>query len=171
MLTAGRSAAAVIAALDLAPLPGEGGFFRETWRGEEVVPGPALPAHRADRSVGTSILFLITPDAFSALHVLTGPEVWFFHDGDPAELTLLHPGGRCEIVTLGHDLAAGHVPQVVVAGGVWQACSVAPGGAWSLFGTAMAPGFDVGDFTLGDAATLETGWPEAAARIRRLTRG
>ena len=166
-----RTAADVIAALDLAPLPGEGGYFRETWRGEETVPAGALPAHDAARSVGTVILFLVTPTAFSALHLLAGPEVWFFHDGDPAELTLLHPEGRVEVVTLGHDLGAGQRPQVVVPGGVWQACSVAPGGSWSLFGTAMAPGFDAADFTLGGSAALEAGWPNAIGRIRRLTRG
>ena len=65
-----RTAADVIAALDLAPLPGEGGYFRETWRGEETVPAGALPAHDAARSVGTVILFLVTPTAFSALPVL-----------------------------------------------------------------------------------------------------
>jgi len=170
MASSGRSADEIIAALGLAPLPGEGGWFRETWRSDAVLPAAQLPAHGSDRSAGTAILFLVTPTAFSALHLLAGPEIWFFHDGDPAELTLLHPDGAIEVVRLGHDLAAGERPQAVVPGGVWQGCAVVADGAWSLVGTAMAPGFDVADFTLADPDALLAGWPAAADRIRRLTR-
>ena len=171
MTTPRRTAQDVIDALSLAPLPGEGGFYRETWRSGEVVPAANLPHHPAERSAGTAILFLVTGEQFSALHRLAGPEIWFFHDGDPAELTLLHPDGRLEVAVLGRDLAVGQRPQIVVPGGVWQACSVAVGGEWTLTSTTMSPGFDHRDFELGARDVLLTGWPAAADRIRRLTRG
>ena len=52
------TAADVIAALNLAPLEGEGGYFRQTW---------IAPRDSEDRPVGTSILYLVTPASFSAL--------------------------------------------------------------------------------------------------------
>ena len=52
-------AARVIAALGLEPLPHEGGFFRQTWRGE----------------LGSAILFLITPENFSAVHRIAQQEL------------------------------------------------------------------------------------------------
>jgi uncharacterized protein len=171
MADRGRPTATEIAEmLGLVPLPGEGGFYRETWRADEVAPAGVLPHHPAERHVGTAILFMVTDQAFSALHRLAGPEIWFFHDGDPAELILLHPDGQVEVIVLGRDLTAGERPQVVVPGGVWQACSVTPGGEWTLTSTTMSPGFHHDDFELGDRADLLAGWPSAADRIRRLTR-
>jgi predicted cupin superfamily sugar epimerase len=36
-------------------------------------------------------------------------------------------------------------PQVVVPRGVWQGAALAPGGAWALLGTTVAPGFAFDD--------------------------
>ena len=69
------AARALIERLGLAPLPEEGGFFRVTWRG----------AH------GSAILFLITPEEFSALHRIAQDELWHFHAGDPVEHVRIDP--------------------------------------------------------------------------------
>src|SRR5260370_33696907 len=78
----GMNAAAVIAALGLAPLPGEGGFYRETYRARNLA--------GLGRSASTAIYYLLTPDSFSALHVLRLDEIYHFYRGDPVDLTLLH---------------------------------------------------------------------------------
>ena len=138
--------------LQLSPLELEGGFFRETYRSRWQISREYLPdGIRGPRSLGTAIYYLITPETFSTLHRLPGTEVFHFYLGDPAIMLQLHPDGKTQTVTLGHDLAAGHQPQVVVRGGVWQGCRLAAGGEWALMGTTMSPGFDYADYETGDA--------------------
>lgn len=144
----------VIRLLDLAPLPGEGGYFRETYRSPH----------------STAIYYLLTPDTFSALHRLKGDEVFHFHLGDPAEMLQLRPDGTGVRVTIGTDIAGGMHPQVLVHGGTWQGSRLLPGGTFALMGTTMAPGFDPRDFELGDRAALLARYAEHADLIRALTR-
>ena len=75
----------VIARFGLAPLPVEGGFFRQLL---------AVPPSRAPD--GTAILVLLTdaPDGFSQFHRLDVDEIWHYYLGDPLELVLLEPGGH-----------------------------------------------------------------------------
>ncbi|HET8530531.1 MAG TPA: cupin domain-containing protein, partial [Methylomirabilota bacterium] len=50
---------ALCALLGLAPHPVEGGFFVETYRSAEIVPGDALPArYRGPRAISTAIYYL-----------------------------------------------------------------------------------------------------------------
>jgi predicted cupin superfamily sugar epimerase len=144
----------LIARLELRPLPGEGGWYRETWRS----------------GAGSAILYLLTPESFSALHRLPTDEIYHFYLGDPVELLLLHPGGRSESVALGTDLFGGQRVQHTAPGGVWQGSRVARGGAWALLGTTMAPAFDPAGYEAGDRGALIAGWPDASDAIRALTR-
>ncbi len=165
------TAADVIAALGLRRLPGEGGYFVETFRGTEIIaPAGAGELAGQRRPLSTAIYYLITPDDFSALHRLRADEIFHFYLGDPCEMTLLDPDGRVERRLLGPDLAAGMTPQVRVPAGVWQGTRLVPGGAFALLGTTMAPGFDPADFELGERQRLLVGWPAAADAIRSLTR-
>ncbi len=165
------SADDVIRMLDLAPLPGEGGFFRETYRSRLRLPAPALPGeYGGDRAAGTAIYYLLTPDSFSAMHRLRGDEVYHFYLGDPVEMLQLREDGTGEAVIIGRDIANGMAPQVVVPAGVWQGSRLLEGGAFALLGTTMAPGFDPRDFELGDRAALVRAFPGLAAMIAALTR-
>lgn len=167
------TAASLIERLGLVPLPDEGGHYRETWRAEETAPVAALPArYRGDRVFGTAILYLLMSDSdsFSALHRLPSDEVYHFYLGDPVEMLLLHPDGASESVTLGPDVLGAENVQFVVPRGVWQGSRVAPGGSWALLGTTMAPGFEFVDYERGDRDQLSARYPEAAERIRKLTR-
>jgi len=82
----------------------------------------------------------------------------------------LHSGGASQSVTLGHDLIAGQQPQVVVRGGIWQGCRLAPGGRWALLGATMSPRFDYADYETGVRDELVAQYPEAEELIRRYTR-
>ena len=160
----------VIRVLGLRPLPGEGGYFAETWRSAIAIPAAALPSgYQGPRSAGTAIYYLVARDACSRLHRLPGAEVFHFYLGDPVELLVLRPGGAGEVVVLGPGLQAGVRPQAVVPGGVWQGCRLVPGGRWALLGTTMAPGFDYEDREAGPRDALVAGWPAFADRIRALT--
>jgi uncharacterized protein len=140
--------------LRLHPLPEEGGLFRET--------------HRDDHS--SAIYFMLLAPMVSALHRLSGDEVYHWHAGAPLDLLLLHPDGRTERVVLGPDVLAGEHPQWRVPAGVWQGSSSS--GEWTLVGTTMAPPFDWTGFELAVAERLVDRYPKAADRIRELlTRG
>jgi predicted cupin superfamily sugar epimerase len=157
----------LISRLGLAPLPGEGGYFARTWTSAETM---------ADgRPCGSAILFLITDTDFSALHRLGMDEIWHFHAGDPAELTLLGPSaGSCRTMVLGPGVGGAHVPHVLVPAGTWQGARLCPAGAgsrgWALFGCTVSPAWDEGEFELGERADLLLEFPAHAERIRSLTR-
>jgi predicted cupin superfamily sugar epimerase len=142
----------IIRILGLKALPHEGGMWVES--------------HRDHYS--SAIFFLIRDGDFSAMHRLTGPEIWHFYAGAPVQVLMLFPDGSVREPMLGSILPAGHRPQVVVPSGVWQGASTT--GAWSLLGTTMAPPYDEEGFELGHAETLEEHFPSAGDRIRELTR-
>ncbi len=155
----------------LAPLPEEGGYFAETYRSAVAIPQAGLPRrYTGSRAAGTAIYFLLTPDTFSALHRLRGDEIYHFYLGDPVDLTLLHPDGRGETVTLGQDLQAGMRLQTVAPAETWQGSRLRDGGRFALLGTTMAPGFAVEDFELGERKKLLEAYPAFAGEIMRLTR-
>ena len=166
------TAADLIRLFDLKPLPLEGGYFRETYRSADILPAAVLPSDRysTDKSAGTAIYYLLTPDTFSALHRLPTDEVYHFYLGDPVELLLLHAGGRVERVTLGPDLQGGQHVQFVVPHGAWQGSRLRDGGRFALLGTTMAPGFQPSDYEGGDRDALVNAYPQAAEAIQRLTR-
>ena len=58
--------------------------------------------------------------------------------------------------------------QYLIPAGVWQAAELAPGGAWSLYGVTMSPGFVPACFEGAAASTLLETHPARAADIERL---
>ena len=90
--------------------------------------------------------------------------------GDPIELTLLHPNGQVELVTMGHDVLRGQKIQHVVSREVWQGSRLLPGGQFALFGTSMSPGYHHSDYLGGERDALIAHYPSAAEHIRLLTR-
>jgi uncharacterized protein len=151
----------IIAALDLKPLPREGGYYRETYRSPDRI-GP--------KSMATAIYYLLTRDCFSALHRLPAEEIFHFYAGDPVRMLQLFPDGTGRFVLLGPDVVAGHRPQVVVPRGVWQGSMLEAGGDFALLGTTMAPGFDFADYDGGDREALILQYPAFADAVQQLTR-
>ena len=159
----------VIEALGLAPHP-EGGYYREVYRSEEVVPAAALPPrYGSDRVVATSILFLLTHASYSALHRLASDEVYHLYLGGPLDLSVLHPTGEAETVRLGQDLLRGERVQHVVPRGAWQGSRLVGEAPFALMGCTVAPGFDFADFEMAKRSEIVRKYPHAADIIRRLT--
>lgn len=159
----------VIAQLGLAALPGEGGFFRETYRSALTLGGAALPDRfgSTSRSAATAIYYLLTADTYSALHRLRSDEVYHFYRGDPVEQFQLDADGKLSVTRLGSRFEDGEQCQAVVPAGVWQGSRLCPGGAWALLGTTVAPGFEYADCEFANADLLAAR-PELAATLRPL---
>ncbi len=172
------SARRIIELLDLKPLPGEGGHFRETFRASGEIPSGALDHRYHERGVprprshSTQIYFLLTPESPSLMHIVQSDEVFHHYLGDTVEQLHIRPDGSHRIVRIGPDLESGDRPQVVVPHGVWQGCRIAPGdvnSGWSLLGCTVAPGFDWADFRLGTRDDLLALCPGAGDLILALT--
>ncbi|MBL6976112.1 MAG: cupin domain-containing protein [Deltaproteobacteria bacterium] len=152
----------LIEVLGLTPLEPEGGWYRETWRSREAL--------SSGRPAGTAILYLLTPDTFSAFHRLDADEIYHFHAGDPVTQVHLHDDGSSQVLTLGEDLAAGHRPRVVVPAGTWQGTFLDPGGRFALMGTTMTPGFMPDGYEAADRRELVERFADRRELVLRLTR-
>ena len=165
-----EKARAIVEALRLTRHP-EGGFYRRTWESGVTLPAEALPARFAEpRLLGTAILFLLEGSDFSALHRLKSDELWHYHDGAGAELTVIHPEGRLETVRLGRRVEAGETPQHAIPAGTWFGGRVLVPGSYVLLGCTVHPGFDFADFELARRDLLTAEFPEHRVPIERLTR-
>lgn len=147
----GLTACEVIDALDLEFLDGEGVWIKLLWRSDH----------------GSAIYGFLTPEDFSALHVLREDELWVHVAGAPVDMLLLHPGGRQERRVLGTDIGSGQTPTVLVPAATWQGSRTM--GEWSLVVCSLAPPFS--GFALADSSTDFTAWPDAADAIGGLIRG
>ncbi len=164
------SAEELIRLLNLQPHPQEGGFFRETYRADEVVPQSALaPRYSGERRASTAIYYLLTPATFSALHRLQSDEIFHFYLGDPVRMLQLLPDGTGRTIILGPDFLAGQQVQVVVPRGIWQGSILEPGGAFALLGCTVAPSFEYADYETGERAQLAAKYPAFAGPIAELT--
>lgn len=150
----------IIARLELAPLPFEGGWFRQYYLSEE--------RDETGRPRASAIHFLMTPKDFSALHRLKTAETWTYREGATVELFLLSPTGSGRIVRLGTAEAIGEVPSVKVPGGFWQSGRTL--GAWSLVDCRMEPAWDEREFELGQRDELMMQYPDWASVVRTVTR-
>jgi predicted cupin superfamily sugar epimerase len=149
----------------------EGGWFRETYRSEEVMSHAALPPRfGGDRAFSTAIYFLLDGDDFSALHRLKQDEVFHFYDGSALTLHVIDPLGSYSMVQIGRDLAAGAFPQAVVKAGCLFGAAVSDPRTFALVGCTVAPGFDFADFEMPDRQELLRKLPQHRQVIERLTR-
>ena len=159
----------VIECLGLQPLPGEGGYYRQTYKSAGKIPAQALPEHDGPRAFGTAIYYLVTPESFSALHWVPQDEVFHFYLGDPVEMFQIHPDGQARTCVIGPDLEKGQRPQAVAPGKVWQGTRLVEGGAWALLGCTVCPGFEFADFRLEKRDALIARFPQHSERIRLFT--
>ena len=149
----------------------EGGWYRETYRSAETILQNGLPPRfPGERSFATAIYFLLTDQAFSALHRIKSDEIWHFYAGTGLTLHLLEGAGDYRSLRLGADPSRGEVFQAVAPAGFWFGATVEEPAGFALVGCSVAPGFDFVDFELGRRAELLRSFPDQRALIERLTR-
>ncbi len=165
------TAADLIAFLHLEPLPGEGGFFRQTYKSKSEIPARFVsPEKTGVRAFATCIYYLVTPGSFSALHRVASDEIFHFYLGDPVEMVQITPDGSLSSLVIGNEIHSGQVLQAAVPGGSWQGTRLLKGGQWALMGTTVAPGFEFLDFELGTREAMLKRFPQHAALIEKFTR-
>jgi len=123
----------------------EGGFYKECFRSKQSI---QFPDFEGERSVSTSIYFLLEKGQTSALHRIKSDEIWYFHDGQTLEIIELDEQGNEQITLLGKNLMNGEVLQHVVPAGIWFGARLAPNSEFCLVGCQVSPGFDFRDFEL-----------------------
>lgn len=155
--------------LKLLPHP-EGGFYRETYRSDTIMPSKSLPGFSGDRNISTAIYFLLTAGNFSAFHRIKSDEVWHFYQGSSALIHVIDQRGVYTCHRLGTNFKNDETPQLVVKAGDWFGSSVSEGGGYSLVGCTVAPGFDFNDFEMAKRNELLKLYPDHADVISRLTR-
>ncbi|HET6324151.1 MAG TPA: cupin domain-containing protein [Planctomycetaceae bacterium] len=149
----------------------EGGWFRETYRSEEILNRAALPSRfGGDRAFSTAIYFLIEGEDFSALHRIEQDEIFHFYDGSSLTLHVIDTTGNYAAVKLGRDLGAGELPQAVMSAGSIFGATVNDPRSYSLVGCTVAPGFDFADFAMPSREEMCRQFPQHRQIVERLTR-
>ena len=123
----------IIKSLNLHPHP-EGGWYAETWRGNEK-----------PRAAGTAIYFLLEAHQFSHWHRVDAVEIWHWYAGSPMELHI-HENGVTRIEILGPDITSDQRPQRIVSKDAWQ--KSIPVDGWVLVGCTVSPGFEFEGFEM-----------------------
>ena len=156
----------------------EGGYFSEVFRSRRRVLIEGAGGTPVERSVLTTIYFLLAEGEGSRWHRLDADEIWHFYEGEPLELYLLDPKAQIlSRVRLGPAASgaasAPGTPQLpayvrVVPMGSWLAAR--PTGPYALVGCSMGPGFEYEGLTLmkdepAVAVEVARRFPEAAELI------
>ena len=130
--------------LQLIPHP-EGGYYKETYRSPLQI---SVEGFDDERSISTSIYFLLEKGQESALHRIKSDEIWFYQDGDCLEIIEIDEHNAEVITLLGKNIIHGEVLQHVVKAGRWFGARLKPESSFCLFACQVSPGFDFRDFEL-----------------------
>lgn len=148
----------------------EGGYFRETYRGNEKITG--LPErYSGTRNPSTSMYYLLKGSEFSAFHRIKSDEVWHFYEGYPIKLFIINREGTFSEHILGRDAGAGQVFQWVIPHDEWFAAKPLDKEGFSLVGCDVSPGFEFEDFELANRRELIHEFPLHKDVIIRFTSG
>lgn len=164
-----KSAHYWIGRLNLVKHP-EGGYFNEVYRSDENIEQNALPErYNGDRSIATSIYFLLKSDEFSSFHRIRSDETWHFYTGTTLELIVLGKEKKLTRHLLGQDPEVGENLQFTIPRNHWFAARVNDKNSYALLGCTVAPGFHFDDFELGNRKKLIQEFPQQKAIITELT--
>jgi predicted cupin superfamily sugar epimerase len=160
----------IVAYYQMLPHP-EGGYYKETYRSEELIDKKALPIRfNGNRHFATAIYFLLEKGNFSAFHRIQSDEVWHFYSGQALDIFVIHTNGELEKIQLGSEIEKGQTFQATVPAGSWFASVPADETLFSFVGCTVSPGFDFMDFELAKRKELVAAYPQHAPLIEKLCR-
>ncbi len=160
----------IIECYNMQPHP-EGGYYKETYRSQEVVDQKALPQRfSGQRQFSTAIYFLLERGNFSAFHRIKSDECWHFYEGETLLIYVIDEHANLLVIKLGNNVLKGETFQYVVPAGCWFASVPAEGSTFSFVGCTVSPGFDFADFELAEKEALINEYPRYKDVIEKLTR-
>lgn len=151
----------LIELLELTPHP-EGGYFKEVYRSNDVIP-------EINRNYATSIYFLLTGTDVSHFHRIQSDECWYFHEGDSLRIHSISPNGNHQFADLGLHLQNNEKPFHVVNAKDIFGSHLLHSEGYALVSCAVSPGFDFNDFELFTFDELVTLYPKHELIIQQLT--
>jgi predicted cupin superfamily sugar epimerase len=129
----------------------EGGWFREVYRSDEVIPADALSTgFSGSRSISTSIYYLLAGDDFSAFHRIKSDEIWHFYTGTSAIEIISVEEGKIKKQFLGDNPRENQFFQIVVPKNNWFAARLVNKHGFVLAGCTVSPGFHFEDFEMAN---------------------
>ena len=165
-----NEAPAIIDHLNLSRHP-EGGWYREVYRSDEILPAGSLPErYNEPHSINTSIYFLLESGDFSAFHRIRSDETWHFYLGSPVIIYIIFPDGKYREVVMGNNLIDNQELQYTILRGCWFAAKVQDEDSFALVGCTVSPGFEFSDFELAERKQLISLFPDYEQLILSLTR-
>ena len=111
---------------------------------------------------------MLEDDNRSHFHRIKSDELWFFHLGEPLEITTLN-NGRVETILLGSALEKGELLQAVIPAGIWFGSRIKSQKGFVLVSCTVAPGFDFADFELAKREDLLKEYPQFEELVKELT--
>lgn len=150
--------------LDLKKHP-EGGYYRENYRHSQKL----VNTEKSERSIATSIYFLLQSNDISAFHQLKSDEIWYFHAGSPLAIYTIDAGKKLNETVLGLNIENYEHPQIVLQNGTIFGAKVKTPDSFTLLGCMVAPGFDFQDFKLYSRKELLELFPGYRNIIMELT--
>lgn len=152
---------------NLKPHP-EGGYYREIYRSDEII--KSLPErYNGNRSISTSIYFLLKGQQVSKLHKLKSDEIWHFYEGSSVKIYTLSDKGDLTEIILGRNISEGEVFQVIIKREHWFCAEAIDKNSFSFVGCTVAPGFNFDDFSLAEKEILLQKFPEHKFLIKHFT--
>lgn len=144
----------------------EGGYYRETYRSEDIVTPPEH--YHGKRNACTLIYYLLESHDMSALHRFTADEIWHFYAGSPITIHELLSDGTHKTTVLGdtHNM----LYHYIIPGNTWFGAQVNEPDSYTLIGCTVSPGFEFSDFALGKRENLVKQYPRHQTIIEALTR-
>lgn len=158
------TAETIIEKLNLTRHP-EGGFYRETYRGEKSI---TLDNGKI-RNTGTAVYYLLKDTDKSHFHKVSSDELWLFHQGEPLEIFMITNDGKLETKILGKRLDLNEEPKVIITANVWFAARLKNENGFALVSCIVAPGFDFDDYELGNKTELINAFPNIKTEIEKLS--
>ncbi|RYY48037.1 MAG: cupin domain-containing protein [Chitinophagaceae bacterium] len=137
----------------------EGGYYKEMYRS---------PIRTGDRSLSTTIYFLLEKEQLSRFHQLTADEIWFFHYGSAIIIYSIDEAGTLTTQKLGMDMEAGEQPSLLIPAGTIFASEMADKNSFALMSCMVSPGFEFNDFKLFSKKELAAMFPAHLVMIDRL---
>ena len=138
----------------------EGGFYKETFRSAN---------EQENRSVLSSIYYLLYNDHVSNFHTIDADEAWYHHEGGVLNIHTFHPKKGYSVLRLGSVFSGASPFHIVEAGTIFGSC-LEEENDFALVSCAVAPAFEFEHFVLNSREELMQRYPKQTEIIHRLTR-